>query len=201
MWISRRSFFFFLMIRRPPRSTLFPYTTLFRSLKPPTRRNQVGRVERGLLCLERIRGPALSVGERRQCKGFRIPQLAARVVAELPQPNRPRIVAVEVQIGKSVEADGIPRVISLETLAAHRHVEVESERRRTISVAPRCPADCGCRIHVLRDAEYIVVASDFLFGEQLEFVVPQCKCFRSRQEKSGDGDCHAYDWNPKASAV
>src|SRR3712207_8656075 len=26
-----RCFFFFLMIRRPPRSTLFPYTTLFRS--------------------------------------------------------------------------------------------------------------------------------------------------------------------------
>src|SRR3712207_6003389 len=26
-----RVFFFFLMIRRPPRSTLFPYTTLFRS--------------------------------------------------------------------------------------------------------------------------------------------------------------------------
>src|SRR5467141_4932997 len=39
------SFFFFLMIRRPPRSTLFPYTTLFRSspavlncpIQPPTR--------------------------------------------------------------------------------------------------------------------------------------------------------------------
>src|SRR2546429_3553436 len=27
----RSFFFFFLMIRRPPRSTLFPYTTLFRS--------------------------------------------------------------------------------------------------------------------------------------------------------------------------
>src|SRR5258707_4527139 len=27
--------FFFLMIRRPPRSTLFPYTTLFRSLGAP----------------------------------------------------------------------------------------------------------------------------------------------------------------------
>src|SRR2546427_12602951 len=26
------TFFFFLMIRRPPRSTLFPYTTLFRSV-------------------------------------------------------------------------------------------------------------------------------------------------------------------------
>src|SRR3712207_6976993 len=30
-------FFFFLMIRRPPRSTLFPYTTLFRSSLPPSR--------------------------------------------------------------------------------------------------------------------------------------------------------------------
>src|SRR5258708_33371001 len=29
--VSSRRFFFFLMIRRPPRSTLFPYTTLFRS--------------------------------------------------------------------------------------------------------------------------------------------------------------------------
>src|SRR2546430_6085609 len=28
-------FFFFLMIRRPPRSTLFPYTTLFRSPRDP----------------------------------------------------------------------------------------------------------------------------------------------------------------------
>src|SRR2546430_7805840 len=27
-------YFFFLMIRRPPRSTLFPYTTLFRSFRP-----------------------------------------------------------------------------------------------------------------------------------------------------------------------
>src|SRR3989449_1794071 len=30
-------FFFFLMIRRPPRSTLFPYTTLFRSRLGPVR--------------------------------------------------------------------------------------------------------------------------------------------------------------------
>src|SRR2546427_6553832 len=29
--VSTSLFFFFLMIRRPPRSTLFPYTTLFRS--------------------------------------------------------------------------------------------------------------------------------------------------------------------------
>src|SRR5437016_11594957 len=29
-------FLFFLMIRRPPRSTLFPYTTLFRSIRDDT---------------------------------------------------------------------------------------------------------------------------------------------------------------------
>src|SRR2546430_7562223 len=36
MWTTVASgvlFFFFLMIRRPPRSTLFPYTTLFRSAR------------------------------------------------------------------------------------------------------------------------------------------------------------------------
>src|SRR3712207_7299085 len=41
--------FFFLMIRRPPRSTLFPYTTLFRSQGPdrqalePLRRRDLDR--------------------------------------------------------------------------------------------------------------------------------------------------------------
>src|SRR2546422_8453031 len=40
------SLFFFLMIRRPPRSTLFPYTTLFRSHVPVDRRG-VGRIEMG----------------------------------------------------------------------------------------------------------------------------------------------------------
>src|SRR5258705_13453685 len=38
--------FFFLMIRRPPRSTLFPYTTLFRSLLSATKvlRSKYGRI-------------------------------------------------------------------------------------------------------------------------------------------------------------
>src|SRR2546427_9871747 len=41
--------FFFLMIRRPPRSTLFPYTTLFRSLEHLRR----GVVSRARLRLQR----------------------------------------------------------------------------------------------------------------------------------------------------
>src|SRR5436189_2919241 len=43
-------FFFFLLIRRPPRSTLFPYTTLFRSglprLGPSRRPSRRHRLER-----------------------------------------------------------------------------------------------------------------------------------------------------------
>src|SRR5215212_11511969 len=40
-------FFFFLMIRRPPRSTLFPYTTLFRATRAPARPRT--RDQRGVL--------------------------------------------------------------------------------------------------------------------------------------------------------
>src|SRR5256885_11935251 len=44
-------FFFFLMIRRPPRSTLFPYTTLFRSPSRP--RLLAGLVARRTACRRR----------------------------------------------------------------------------------------------------------------------------------------------------
>src|SRR5260370_42650051 len=51
MWIEklhfslvdpRQCYFFFLMIRRPPRSTLFPYTTLFRSVGAKFRKHISG---------------------------------------------------------------------------------------------------------------------------------------------------------------
>src|SRR2546426_9024090 len=48
-------FFFFLMIRRPPRSTLFPYTTLFRSLVV-RRHREVPRQEAGRPLPQRRRG-------------------------------------------------------------------------------------------------------------------------------------------------
>src|SRR4030066_1779590 len=37
--------FFFLMIRRPPRSTLFPYTTLFRSGSAQTQRHSLSAAD------------------------------------------------------------------------------------------------------------------------------------------------------------
>src|SRR2546430_6492571 len=48
------SFFFFLMIRRPPRSTLFPYTTLFRSMLVK-RGHQVDVVGNGRDAVDAIR--------------------------------------------------------------------------------------------------------------------------------------------------
>src|SRR2546430_15081869 len=44
--------FFFLMIRRPPRSTLFPYTTLFRSQLFASRQMQCPELARGLILVE-----------------------------------------------------------------------------------------------------------------------------------------------------
>src|SRR6266481_9953705 len=41
-----KDFFFFLMIRRPPRSTLFPYTTLFRSVLSPLHEDAYRRLMR-----------------------------------------------------------------------------------------------------------------------------------------------------------
>src|SRR5690606_41415804 len=43
LFLHRSFFLFFLMIRRPPRSTLFPYTTLFRSISEFRVRRDGGR--------------------------------------------------------------------------------------------------------------------------------------------------------------
>src|SRR5258707_10967820 len=61
------SFFFFLMIRRPPRSTLFPYTTLFRSLSPRCHSNPP-RSRSHMRCRRpsRWRKPVSDQGRRRR---------------------------------------------------------------------------------------------------------------------------------------
>src|SRR5688572_31229074 len=68
-------FFFFLMIRRPPRSTLFPYTTLFRSrhfaLQPPQsalRRLHLVHARRGFRAVLRGGGRAIR-GQRLHALG------------------------------------------------------------------------------------------------------------------------------------
>src|SRR2546430_6977871 len=70
---SRTVIFFFLMIRRPPRSTLFPYTTLFRSRgrrRPMGRRGQ--REDRRRARQARRSGGALSGRGERDRKSTRL---------------------------------------------------------------------------------------------------------------------------------
>src|SRR2546426_8623337 len=59
--------FFFLMIRRPPRSTLFPYTTLFRS-----RRGRPGAGNPGRDRSERVHGSGAGGGAGADRKSTRL---------------------------------------------------------------------------------------------------------------------------------
>src|SRR3712207_9017831 len=57
--------FFFLMIRRPPRSTLFPYTTLFRSEEEVLRREDADRGAEEDEQEAEVRARALAAGPQR----------------------------------------------------------------------------------------------------------------------------------------
>src|SRR3712207_9125267 len=70
------------MIRRPPRSTLFPYTTLFRSRTPPEQRVylRVGYVQRHISTRYL---PALPIGQRNET-------IPSRLRLPLRPQRRPR---------------------------------------------------------------------------------------------------------------
>src|SRR2546427_6728902 len=65
------------MIRRPPRSTLFPYTTLFRSRGKASRWRRSGRGGRGYERWPPISRPACSA--RRECDRLRPPDRPPRL--------------------------------------------------------------------------------------------------------------------------
>src|SRR2546422_8513355 len=86
-------FFFFLMIRRPPRSTLFPYTTLFRSTgggRPQSRGARVRRAARGFRAAGGRGGDRAGVARRERLR-IRVPD-----GADEPQPG-------------AGDRDGVPR--------------------------------------------------------------------------------------------
>src|SRR5690349_24218629 len=77
--------FFFLMIRRPPRSTLFPYTTLFRS--------------------ESLRGTAREAARRRSRPGVRAgarPRSRARAPRSARDRKSTRLNSSHVEISYAV---------------------------------------------------------------------------------------------------
>src|SRR5215471_20652291 len=77
--LRRFLFFFFLMIRRPPRSTLFPYTTLFRPAHAGHARRPGARARR----LPRAGRPERPAADGRDRDG--VIQLDRRVPAGRPR--------------------------------------------------------------------------------------------------------------------
>src|SRR5229473_4988117 len=76
-------FFFFLMIRRPPRSTLFPYTTPFRSRHPrrPARHGKDGACDQRRLRSEEHTSELQSLA-----------YLVCRLLLEKKKKKKPKII-------------------------------------------------------------------------------------------------------------
>src|SRR2546426_7205934 len=124
------------MIRRPPRSTLFPYTTLFRSL-PGGRariapRPQVGLRDEVLFLVAGHRGPAYAnrgrVQEIRPSRGERVQENRAdlrRRLGVVPPSGGPArwTGGVEV-VGQDVDLD-LRRGVAREREASHEECKTE----------------------------------------------------------------------------
>src|SRR5258708_9121368 len=71
------------MIRRPPRSTLFPYTTLFRSVRPARRRLVLAESVRPRLELPQIAPPTVAVRSEEHTSELQSPDhLVCRLLLE-----------------------------------------------------------------------------------------------------------------------
>src|SRR5215208_2597334 len=128
--------FFFLMIRRPPRSTLFPYTTLFRSpLRPPggvagsvrgLRVRRAGAARRGdAAARARARARVPRAGARAPRRRHGDEAGAARGGARAVRRRRPRRPAGDADGREGPPLRGRPAR--------------SSDRRRHVARAPRLP--------------------------------------------------------------
>src|SRR5438309_6367470 len=96
-------FFFFLTIRRPPRSTLFPYTTLFRS--PAARAEHLRRDRRGAERCGLRKGPLLHEGDRKSTRlnssHSSISYAVFCLKKKNPSPSPPRLASTKLPTSAS----------------------------------------------------------------------------------------------------
>src|SRR2546427_12036948 len=134
------------MIRRPPRSTLFPYTTLFRSANLHVTVKFLGQVDEA-------RVPALADALRARVAGHRVFDAAVRGLGAFPSPTRPRVLWAGLEddagalaaLAETIDACcaglGFPR----ETRAFAAHVTLgrlrEPRRQPALGEALARPAD------------------------------------------------------------
>src|SRR2546422_321519 len=116
--VRRRTFTsFFLMIRRPPRSTLFPYTTLFRSVAAAVALKVTGAAQLELVV------PGLSA----QLVGVKLPPVG--LLLKLTVPRGADFVPLSVSVTVAVQVVEPPRGIS----GAAQLTTVVVVRRRTFT--------------------------------------------------------------------
>src|SRR3990170_6150036 len=134
------NYFFFLMIRRPPRSTLFPYTTLFRSRK--------------------LR-EYVDVARDNDALGSKVLTMACRLIAAHDRVQK--ITAIETSLREDFDAGHSVLVLTEEVAT-----EVAADMRFLRSVRPDAPelrsfetlfSSGKPRCGQLRDSQ-----RDFLFG-------------------------------------
>src|SRR3989441_12099053 len=145
------SFFFFLMIRRPPRSTLFPYTTLFRSFRGPRRidaeltgahaviANATGRAPRSFRAPHGYRNPFVTRSARRL--GYTVFGWTFGV-----WDSDPRVSAAEIR--RRVARKLRPGAIIL--LHDGDGYDPAGDRRRTAEALPGIIADARAAGYVFR---------------------------------------------------
>src|SRR6476660_10293026 len=92
--------FFFLMIRRPPRSTLFPYTTLFRSRRVAARH---GRRRRGRRARRRRRPDRPEGRDRKSTRLNSSHQIISYAVFCLKKKTIGSIAATQLNTNKQTE--------------------------------------------------------------------------------------------------
>src|SRR3989441_8581686 len=101
------------MIRRPPRSTLFPYTTLFRSLQTRLRRRRSVRSDavapRVCRCCEQIPGHGIKRSEEHTSELQSLAYLVCRLLLEKKKNNLSTILAMLISNVQGAGADSIGR--------------------------------------------------------------------------------------------
>src|SRR6266536_5323299 len=127
--MSLRVFFFFLMIRRPPRPTLFPYTTLFRSRQPPPPRAPAPPPVR-----------SAAPGTRPACRGCRWRRSAAG--------QRPFLVTHELADALAGQLQHPFQLLAAEGLLLRRGLDLDHP-----PVLHHHAVEVGVRVEVLRVVE------------------------------------------------
>src|SRR6266487_306526 len=132
--------FFFLMIRRPPRSTLFPYTTLFRARAGE-------RVQQRRLAHVRVAresdGRRLRAASRLSAHGALLTEPAQASPQQRDAPTRQAPIGLELRLTRASRPDSTAQALEVLPQAAHAREVVLELRELDLELALRAHGMLG----------------------------------------------------------